>query len=189
MRRSIQFVLTGLITTVFLACGDSTSPRQSKPGVGAPSFTLASGVTSTSVNRGSAGTFHIQTNTNGYHLEMNTQDSTDVVVATVSFDRSGSSGWHSHPGPVFAVVKSGSVTVYQVGSHGDEREGNDDHGDHGTCSGTVHPAGTAFVEPPGHIMNAVNEDKNNPAVVLATYVIPKGAAVRIDQPKPENCAF
>jgi len=120
---------------------------------------------------------------------MNAPDNSDVAIANVVFDPGGSSGWHSHPGPVFAVVKTGSVTVYQVGGHGDDQENNDHGRDDATCSRTVHPAGTVFIEPPGHTMNAVNEDKNNGATVTATYIVPAGAALRIDQPKPTNCSF
>lgn len=188
MRRSIRLPLAGLITTVFLGCGDSTSPRQStRPGIVGPSFTLASGFKSTPVARGNAGTIRVHANTNGYTFELNAQDNTDVAVANVTINAGGSSGWHSHPGPVFAIVKTGSVTVYQVGGHGDHPESSTLGQRDATCSRTVHPAGTVFVEPPGHVMNAVNEDPNNPATVTATYLVPAGVALRIDQPKPASC--
>src|SRR5262249_60280849 len=37
---------------------------------------------------------------------------TDTVVLTTTIAPGGSTGWHSHPGPAFIVVTSGTLTVY-----------------------------------------------------------------------------
>ena len=45
------------------------------------------------------------------------QVGTDVVMAQITVDPGGSSGWHSHPGGAIIVVKQGTPTVYRsVGS-------------------------------------------------------------------------
>ena len=37
---------------------------------------------------------------------------TDTVVMTTTIAPGGSTGWHSHPGPAFIVVTSGTITLY-----------------------------------------------------------------------------
>ena len=104
----------------------------------------------------------------------------------------GTSGWHSHPGPVLVVVKTGTITFYRAGKHSglDGDDENRDNGANGpTCSRTVYAAGSAFVEvpAPGHVMLAKNEGSTE-ATVTATYFAPPGAALRIDRPWPGgNC--
>lgn len=108
----------------------------------------------------------VQLNTGAVKLQ--TKESVDIAMATVSIDPLGSSGWHEHPGVVLVTVKSGTVTFY------DE-----------TCSATVHAAGTSFVEATGDGPGlARNESSTIPAVVYVTYVAPAGAALRIDVDNP-----
>jgi len=78
----------------------------------------------------------------------------------------GHTGWHSHPGPVFVMIKSGTMTLEQ--SDG---------------SIAVYPAGTGFVEDPDRVHIARNEGD----VELefdAFILIPLGAPVRIDEDAP-----
>ena len=45
------------------------------------------------------------------------QVGTDIVMAQITVDPGGSSGWHSHPGGAIIVVKQGTPTVYRsIGS-------------------------------------------------------------------------
>lgn len=37
----------------------------------------------------------------------------DLVVRRHSYDPHGSTGWHSHPGPVFITVTKGTLTFYE----------------------------------------------------------------------------
>lgn len=192
MHRYFQFTLTGLTASaLFIACEQSTTRQQSGPSITAPSFTVASGFVSTLVGRGNAGAFHIRS-TDGFDVEIKAKDNTDVAVGNVVVAPGGSSGWHSHPGPVIVVVKTGTITFYRAGRHGGQN-GDDENGDNGanapTCSRTVYPAGSAFIEvpAPGHVMLAKNEGTTE-ATVSATYFAPPGAALRIDQPWPGgNC--
>jgi hypothetical protein len=192
MHRYFQFTLTGLTAAaLFIACEQSTTRQQSGPSITDPSFTVASGFVSTPVARGTAETFHIRS-TDGFDVEIKTKDNTDIAVSNVVVAPGGSSGWHSHPGPVLVVVKTGTITFYRAGKHSglDGDNENPNNGANGPkCSRTVYPAGSAFVEvpAPGHVMLAKNEGATE-ATVTATYFAPPGAALRIDKPWPGgNC--
>jgi hypothetical protein len=164
-----------VVATGALACKDTTTPRGfSNTGIGEPSFTLAKDFTSTLVGRGNLGTFHIQSKAAGYDVELKSHDNTDIAVANIVVAPGGHSGWHYHPGPVLVVVKTGVITFY--------------HGNDPTCTGTVHPAGTAFLEEGGDVGIARNEgavEVNN----VVTFFVPKGSPTRIDAPRPGNCTF
>lgn len=174
-RISVILMAMVAVATGALACRDATTPRgSSNPGIGEPSFTLAKDFTSTLVGRGNLGTFHIQSKAAGYDVELKSHDNTDIVVANVVVTPGGHSGWHYHPGPVLVVVKTGAITFY--------------HGNDPTCTGTVHPAGTAFVEAHADVGIARNEGTVD-ATVVATFFVPAGGPTRIDAPAPGNCAF
>lgn len=79
----------------------------------------------------------------------------------------GHTGWHSHPGPVFVMIESGTMTLEQ--SDG---------------SAAVYPPGTGFVEDPDRVHIARNEG-DDLLVFDAFILIPAGAPVRIDQPDPQ----
>ena len=192
MHRYLQLTLTGLTAAALVAaCENSTTRQPSGPSITDPSFTVASGFASTAVARGNAGAFHIRS-TDGFDVEIKAQDNTDIAVSNVVVAPGGTSGWHSHPGPVLVIVKTGTITFYRAGKHGGQN-GDDANGHNGpnepTCSRTDYPAGSAFVEvpAPGHVMLAKNEGSTE-TTVTATYFAPPGAALRIDQPWPGgNC--
>ena len=126
--------------------------------------TAASGFRGTPLARGTtAGAMQF----NVGDVKFQTKDRVDVAMATVTIDPLGHSGWHSHPGVVLVTVTSGTVTFYQA-----------------DCSFNVYPAGSTFVESNGATGLARNESATVPAVVYVTYVVPVGAALRIDQPDP-----
>jgi hypothetical protein len=192
MHRYRQLTLTGLTAAaLFAACEDSTTRQPARPSITDPSFTAASGFASTAVARGTAQAFHIRS-TDGFDVEIKTKDNTDIAVSNVVVSPGGTSGWHSHPGPVLVVVKTGTITFYRAGKHGGQN-GDDENGNNGKnaplCSRTDYPAGSAFVEvpAPGHVMLAKNEGSAE-ATVTVTYFAPPGAPLRIDQPAPGgNC--
>ena len=105
----------------------------------------------------------------------NAPDSGEVVVQEVTIGPGGTTGWHSHPGPVVVVVKQGTLTyIRAVG---------------GECVDTAYPAGTAFVDPgQGHAHTAFNLGGDN-LVLIATYFdVPAGGSPRIDVPVvPSAC--
>ena len=100
-------------------------------------------------------------------VKFQTKGSVDFAQSTVTIDPLGNSGWHSHPGVVLVTVTSGTVTFYQS-----------------DCSFIRYRAGSSFVESNGATGFARNESTTDPAVVYVTYIVPVGAALRIDQPDP-----
>ena len=85
----------------------------------------------------------------------------------------GSTGWHSHPGPVVVIIKSGTMTFYEE-----------------DCTVRIYEAGDAFVdEGGGHVHLARNEGTVD-LVLMATYFgIPPGGAYRLDRPQPAGCSL
>ncbi len=105
----------------------------------------------------------------------NAPDAGEVVVQEITIAPGGTTGWHSHPGPVVVVVKAGTLTYIR------------DAG--GECVSTPYSAGKAFVDPgQGHAHTAYNLGAEN-LVLYATYFdVPVGGSVRIDVPVvPDAC--
>lgn len=88
-----------------------------------------------------------------------------VIVQSREFDPGASSGWHVHPGVEMATVISGTVEL--VTAAGVRRLG----------------PGDSFQMPRGQAHNGVNPG-NDPARVMITLVIDKGAAPRQSVPAP-----
>jgi len=99
----------------------------------------------------------------------NAPDAGEVVVQEITIGPGGTTGWHSHPGPVIVVVKQGTLTYVRA--------------DGGVCSSTPYSAGKAFVDPgQGHAHTAFNLGTEN-LVLIATYFdVPVGGSPRIDVP-------
>jgi len=98
----------------------------------------------------------------------------DIAVQRIAFQPGGQSGWHSHPGPVFISVVEGTMTFYES--------------DDPNCTPTVRHAGEGFLDVGDHAHIARNET-SDAATNVVTYLVPPGAALRIDQPNPGNCPF
>jgi quercetin dioxygenase-like cupin family protein len=169
-------VLVALVAvTGALACKDTTTPKQvSNAGVAEPRFTAAVGFVGTPVGRGNVGTFDIHSKANGYDVKLKSHDNTDLAVTTIAVAPGGHSGWHYHPGPVLVIVNTGAITFY--------------HANDPTCTGTRHPAGTAFIEEGGDVGIARNEEAGETTVV-ATFFVPAGGPTRIDAAAPGTCSF
>src|SRR6476660_5583135 len=99
-RRGLLVVVAAVAAGAF-ACRDTTTPKElSKSVPTGVSETMGVGFTSTLIARGNLGTFHMQSKFDGYDVELKAHDNTDVAVANIGIEAGGSSGWHSHPGPV-----------------------------------------------------------------------------------------
>jgi hypothetical protein len=146
--------------------------------VGRASATPSSGSSSTLLARGTfAGPLAITrtfTGTGAWEATVEAQPGLDVATQAITFQPAGHSGWHSHPGPVFITVVSGTMTFYESGDP--------------ACRPIVRTAGQGYLDTGEHAHLARNES-GAPAVNLVTYLAPPGAALRIDQPEPGNCAF
>jgi quercetin dioxygenase-like cupin family protein len=106
-------------------------------------------------------------------FEIEAKDRTDVVILTATIEPGGTTGWHSHPGPEIAVVKSGTLTGY---------DGHDPD-----CAPRIVTAGQGRVQ---HA-KTVHLGKNNgsvPVELYATFVVPHGTPVRVDEAEPDHCA-
>jgi len=101
-------------------------------------------------------------------------DVTKITMLKQTFAPGGSTGWHQHGGPIWVVVASGTLTLYD--------------GDDASCTGIVYPAGSAFMDSGNHTHIARNEGSEN-VVVYVTFMLPEDGATRIDVPSPGNCPF
>ena len=91
----------------------------------------------------------------GNAIVSNAPDAGEVAIQEVTIGPGGTTGWHSHPGPVVVVVKQGTLTYVRA--------------DGGVCTSTPYSAGTAFVDPgQGHAHTAFNLGNEN-LVLIATY--------------------
>lgn len=87
-------------------------------------------------------------------------DASTVVVAEVNWEPGGTSGWHTHPGPVVVSIVEGTLEVTNA----------DD------CVTRAYEAGEAFVDPgQGNVHIATNASDTEPALAYATFFgVPDG---------------
>lgn len=133
---------------------------------GAALATPSSGTSSTPLGRG---TLRDQVKVKVDGIELEVEKPADVVTQAVTFQPGGTSGWHTHPGPVVVTVKSGGFVVYDQ-----------------DCTRRSYGAGDVFVEEPGGPVLVRNET-GGVSEALATFLVPSGAVLRGDAPAPEGC--
>ncbi len=164
------------VATLLPACSDDGHSGTAPPTT--PRFTVGSGSQSTLLGRATfsdeRGNFKVKRITGDWHVEVKAQPELDLAVQQIVFQPGGQSGWHSHPGPVFIQVVSGTMTFYES--------------DDPSCTPIVRTAGQGFLDVGEHAHIARNET-GAPATNVVTYLAPPGAALRIDQPRPGNCPF
>lgn len=168
---------------LFAACADTreaapTTSASTLP-TGQPSFTLGSGSVSKLLGRASFSdpkhqVIKVARMTGDWHFELQSKPSFDIAVQTIDFAPGATSGWHSHPGPVFIQVVTGTMTFY---------DSSDPH-----CAPVVRSAGEGFLDL-GEDAHIARNETSLPAQNVVTYFAPPGAALRIDQPAPGNCHF
>src|SRR5262245_55577259 len=89
-------------------------------------------------------------------LRINAKGPSEILQAKIVVQPGGDTGWHTHPGPVIVVVKTGAITEF-----------------HGNGCVSVHPAGTVCVESEGEVHRVINQS----SVVsesYATFILPPG---------------
>ncbi len=135
----------------------------------------AVGVTPTLIGRGTFERFKVKTdNQSTFDFMAQAKPAMDMVVRINDYAAGASTGWHTHPGPVFITVTQGEVTFYEV--------------DDPTCSPTVVKAGEGYVDT-GHGHIGRNET-GSPARDVAVVIAPVGGAFRSELPAPgPYCAF
>ncbi len=92
-------------------------------------------------------------------------DPSTFSIQTVTLAPGAQSGWHTHPGPEYTIVKSGTVTVQKATN----------------CPPVTLTAGQIFFVA-GNTSHMARNDTAEPAELYVTYTLPAGQPVRIDQP-------
>lgn len=110
----------------------------------------------------------------GWELEAEAKPNPDIAVQVIDFAPGGQSGWHRHPGPVFISVVTGTMTFYSS--------------DDPACEPVVRSAGQGFLDV-GDRAHIARNESGAAARNVVTYLAPRGAPLRIDQPDPGNCQF
>ena len=144
MKRSLWVTLVALAASVAIA---GTVLAVHPPG-GTSATLLARGTLAESVK------------VNFGDIKIQTKGPVDVATLRVTFNQGGgSAGWHIHPGPVFVVIQSGELSVW------DEK-----------CVKNTYGVGETFFEMgPEASMLVKNEDPDTDAVVVGTFIVPVGA--------------
>ena len=162
-RRNARVTLAMALGAGFLLVGVALAT----PGVGIISAPVHA--------RGTIGERQVVNSKSGIHLK--TKGSVDVATQQIVIAGGGSTGWHSHPGPVLVTVKSGSLRLI--------------YADDTTCEGTVYEAGDSFIDRGDEVTHiARNESLTQSVELWATYLVPgaPGTGFRNDvSPAPSNC--
>ena len=113
----------------------------------------------------------------GQQEVIHVRDAWDTVMQQIVIGPGGSTGWHSHPGPVVVLVKSGELTLYSS--------------EDPTCTGRTYSAGQAFIDSgQGHVHIGRNLNPSQNVELWVTYFdVPPGGPFRIDAANPGNCGF
>jgi hypothetical protein len=176
--------LVVLLLTIAGACSDAkeSSSAQSPTLVPtSPALATVPAPVSSSTLLGRA-TFHdpkdpmlsVKRMTGDFHVEVKAKPALDVAMQSISFPPGAQSTWHSHPGPVFIIVAKGTIRFYES--------------DDPTCTPIERTAGQGYLDVGEHAHMARNEG-SEPAQTVVTYLVPQGAALRMDHSRPGNCPF
>jgi hypothetical protein len=98
----------------------------------------------------------------------------DVFVQHLRFAPNQAFPWHSHPGPVFGMVVSGSLTYEDAAAN--------------TCRDRTYTAGRGFLDPGfGHVHRAIGGPSGAEAYFF--FILPPGSETHINPaPAPEECS-
>ena len=117
---------------------------------------------------------HTKARSGDWMTQIKTKGESDLHVVQVTIQPGGTLGWHSHQGPSFVIVKSGTATIYDA--------------DDPTCTPDVIPTGSSLFEPAGHV-HIVRNEGSEPLVNVVVQLIPVGAPRLIPELSPGNCPF
>jgi quercetin dioxygenase-like cupin family protein len=105
-------------------------------------------------------------------ITLDTGAPADFASQTITYSPGGFSGWHRHPGFVLVEVQSGSVDRYVA-----------------DCTVRTYTAGQAFVEHGSEPSMQIRNGGTTDAVLYVTYIVPRDAPLRIDDPAPACASF
>ena len=135
----------------------------------------AVGVTPTLLARGTSEGFKVKSHRSApFEFEAEAKPAADILVRTHDYAVGGSTGWHTHPGPVFITVVQGILTVYEA--------------DDPTCTPRLLYPGQGYVDTGhGHL---VRNEWGQPARDVTVITAPVGLPFRGEIPAPNpNCGF
>ncbi len=167
MKRRMSLLAALAAATALLALAASVAITMASP---------PSGVTPTLLARGTYDSFKGEALSAGHgRFQGRGQKApTDIVVRRHDYAAGSTTGWHSHPGPVFVTVTQGQVTFYEY--------------DDPTCTPHVVSAGQGYVDTGrGHIGR---NETGQPAQDVSVIIAPVGGSFRgeLDAPGP-YCRF
>jgi quercetin dioxygenase-like cupin family protein len=136
--------------------------------------TPPSGVKPTEFGVARLGAFDTSGRIGAWSAKMNIKGASDLHVLSNTIAPRGSFGWHSHPGPSFVLVKSGTATVYL--------------GADPKCRAHRFRAGSGFVDK-GKAVHIVRNEGTVKLVTVVVSFVPVGAERRIDEADPGTCPF
>src|SRR5262245_63154648 len=132
-----------------------------------------SGVTPTILARGTYDSFNVRSDPHGTiaNFRAHSTEPIDLIVRQHDYNPHSTTGWHTHPGPVFITVTKGELTYYELED---------------TCTPHVVTAGHGFVDSgDGHV--ALNTT-DQPAQDISVIAAPVGGAFRTNiDPPSVNC--
>ncbi|MGH8885697.1 MAG: cupin domain-containing protein [Egibacteraceae bacterium] len=99
-----------------------------------------------------------------------TKGASEVIFQQVIIQPGGFTGWHTHPGKVLAVVKSGTFTRYLA-----------------DCTSQTYTEGQSFIET-DQIHQGRNNDPSVPLELSVTYINPAGSPLRTEA-DDQGCKF
>ena len=103
------------------------------------------------------------------NIDIQRTEPSDFHIQNLTLEPGANSGWHTHPGPEYSVVKAGSVVLVRAPK----------------CEPTTLSAGQGFFTSDGTSHMAQNDTKE-PAELYVTYTVPAGTTV-LRQDVAENC--
>lgn len=100
----------------------------------------------------------------------------ETVVYSIALESGGSTGWHTHPGAVIFLVKSGTLTQYGL--------------DGPACTAQTLEVGQAYLAPAHahhpHLFR--NDEAEALEVIVTAFNTPPGKPSRLDAEPPAECA-
>jgi hypothetical protein len=171
-----------MLVAVLAGCDEkanTVAPSAADPSAPKPAFTANQGSVPTLLGRATFSdpkdpNFRVKRMTGDWNFEIKAKPAFDIAVQTIAFPVGSSSGWHSHNGPVFITVATGTMTFYDS--------------DDPTCTPVRVTAPNGFLDVGDHAHIARNES-GAPAQNVVTYFAPPGVPLRVDEPNPGNCPF
>jgi quercetin dioxygenase-like cupin family protein len=140
--------------------------------------TPPSGLGIFNIVNGQFGTLHVNSDKteNNWNLFLKTKADSDIGAQRITLEPQGTSGWHSHPAPIFLTVTKGTI----------------EYTDSLLCTPQTLTAGQSIVEPAYRVNTIVNPASAGGEVAEMVGIVVKptsviGPAFRIDAQVPNNC--